>query len=151
MSAVWTISVKSTLDKLLNDLALANSMGYYDLDGAYLSPDQAESKDATLISRFLGVSPALRDPLYQGSFQAGVSVGDDPAQYASLKYMSILLDMFRIGAGFDVYDYSGAVRSENRIGLIVVTAVVPSPTEFDQVSSQNLHQFIFSGQRCTLA
>lgn len=134
----FALSLKSTLDKLVFDLATDNSLAYVDLDGAYLSPDVMESTASALAWSLTTFSGNPQPPLYRLEFHVGGKTSDDPAQYKSLDIVSLITDLFAPDSYFDILDYSGEGTPTIKLGQLHVTSSESLPAQFDKVSGLRL-------------
>ena len=86
--SLFAISVKSTLDKFVHDLAVANGYGYADADGSYMSADVIESEAPAQIWSFSHFGSNPVDPFYQLRFEVEAKTSNDISQYDSLTLTS---------------------------------------------------------------
>ncbi|WP_019865136.1 hypothetical protein [Methylovulum miyakonense] len=147
MTTTFDVAVKSTIDKVLSDLAMASGWIFFDLDGAYLTPDIGESKAPAIVVSFPGITPNPRDPYYAVVFEAGARTSDDPAQYIAKTILGTISEVLDIHKGIPVYDYSGAVAGDVKLGELIPISRIPTPSRFDQISGLNMYQLVALCQR----
>lgn len=136
----FIVAVKSTLDKVVYDIAQANNYEFFDMDGAYMSADIAESTKPALAVSLSSIYEYPRDPFYQIQFEVGARTSEDESQYESLEAIALLQAQFRYGNSFSVMDYSSATPPTVRLGEIIVHTINTSPAAFDKVSGlRSLH------------
>jgi len=131
----FPVAVKSTIDKLGNDIALAEtpSVKFIDLDNIVNTANLMESDDNALIWSMSVLVPTPADPLYACSFMIGARTVNDPANYDIMLLVGKLSVVFEEGARIDIRDYTGAVAGPV-IGILTITKVTVLPQEYDKVS-----------------
>lgn len=147
MNPVFDVAVKSSLDKLLNDVAVANGWMYFDIDGAYLTPEIVESKAPAIVISYPGLTANPRDPFYAAVFEVGARTADDPFQYLSKNILGEISLALEVNKGLFIYDHSGSVSGAALLGELIPTSQTPSPSRFDQVSSLSMYQIVAMCQR----
>ena len=131
----FPVAVKSTLDKLGNDLALAETppVEFIDLDNVVNTATLLGSDDNALVWSMSVLVPVPSDPLYACSFSIGARTVNDPANYDIMLLVGKLSTVFEEGVIIDIHDYTGAVAGP-RIGVLTMTKVTVLPQEYDKVS-----------------
>lgn len=134
----FPLAFKSTIDKIIKDLADSRGYDFIDLDGSYLLSDVMESQATALAWTQISLVEAPRRPLWMAEFDAGGKTSADPSQYLSMETVSLITDIFRVGSSFHVFDYSGMAMPTQRMGEVFVTSVGVSPAQFDRVAGLRL-------------
>lgn len=125
--AGFTLALKSTLDYHAKLLANSKGLPFIDLAGAPFESDILESDQPAICWEFATLAEAPIDPLWYAEFDVGAMTMLDPAQYVSLDIIGSLIDLFRPGKVFPIYDYSGVSMPTVRLGtLSIVSAGVAS-------------------------
>jgi hypothetical protein len=143
----FPLALKSTLDKLLVDLATANGYDAFDLDGSYMVPEKTESESPAIVWSIPSPSPMPRDPFYHLQFEVGARTANDESQYLGMKITSLLGQVLAVGESFYVMDYSTLVAPTVTLGDIFITSNIPTPPEFDRISSIRAIQITAAVQR----
>ena len=130
----FSLALKSTLDKILLDIATANGYEFFDLDGSYLTPEKTESEKPAIAWSLLSLSEAPRDPFWNLQFEAGAKTSNDEAQYVSLEIVSIVQELFTVGSSFPIADYSGTNIPTQNLGEIIISHSGSTPAAFDRAS-----------------
>jgi len=134
----FVIEVKSTLDKVVHDLALSLDNGtgiaVYDMDDAVNVDDILTSSEPAVLWRFLNLDEAPTDPLYMVEIVVGVKTTSDPSNYELLSYISAIKGVFKVGGNVDVYDYSKEVQSTDKTGYLLYTQSGIEPQGMDRAS-----------------
>lgn len=138
MNPMFPLALKSTLDKIIKDLADAHNYDFIDLDGAYLMADVMESQASALAWNLTQLIEYPRAPLWQVEFEAGGKTSNDPSQYVSMEIASLVQTKFFVGASFPIMDYSGSAAPTQKLGELFVTSVGVSPAQFDRVAGLRL-------------
>ena len=122
----WT-AVKTTIDKLVHDLASAVPgtpllVGLVD-DSANFEEVLGNTKPALLyqVARLSG-----RAPKFDLTFNVGAKTTDDASNF--------LITKFYTGAWYALHDYSGAVASE-KLGAMTLVEANVMPSQFDKQSN----------------
>jgi hypothetical protein len=100
-------AVKSTVDKIINGLAVAQNLPYIDIDDKSKIRLLTDSSQTAMLGHFQTL-PKTADRLYSGSFGVGVKLSVDPGNYTLLRLLGIASDAFPVGAQVFVRDWSGA-------------------------------------------
>ena len=130
----FTLQVKSTLDKILKDLANSNGYLGFDIDGSALSADMAESTDPAIVWSFHSLEEDTRDPFYRLQFEAAARTADDVSQYGSVGIQSLLQSTFAVGESFYVMDYSGVAAPTQVLGEVIISKLHPGVPVFDNTA-----------------
>ena len=146
--ATFLRALKSTIDKIGNDLALAQSpaLKFVDLDDVTAVEEIMTSTATAFVwemSTFKGVP---RDPLYEATFNMGVRTTDDAANYNILGFAGLLSDTFDVDKIIDIKDYSG-VNATSSQGALHITYVTTNPQVFDRVSGIRMLSISAKAQR----
>lgn len=120
-------ALKSTVDKILNDVAVAASVPYVDIDDKSRVRVLSDSNQKAVLGHFQ-TFPKTDDRTYKGCFGVGVKVSTDPGNYAILALLDTLSASFRVGKQFPVRDWSG-VTVGPVLGRIVITSTSLQPNE----------------------
>lgn len=126
------IALKSTLDKVVKDMADAADLEFLSLDGEELEIVLANSDTRCLAWGLTSFSPSPVDPLYLVDFAVGSKTSRDPGEYAGIDINSKVAGQFSVGSDIPVYDYSGTAAPTEKLGYLVITAVTLAPQEFDK-------------------
>ena len=129
----FTLAFKSTIDKMANDVASANSLKLIDMDDVTALEDLLGSNKDAFVWEFLTFDDMPRDPLYAFSFRVGARTTNDAANYNILTLLDSIKAAFTVGDTYGVVDYSGVVAGIVE-GFMTVTAVQVEPQEFDKQS-----------------
>ncbi len=106
MEILFPVYVKSTLEKLCQDLANQLGCQRLDLDDIAGMENLAMGKDAAILHELIGVDPSPRWPLYSISLSIGARTSDDPGSYKLIEFYSKVQSLFSPGATIQIYDYS---------------------------------------------
>lgn len=104
----FEMALKSSMDKLLFDFAVANSLDYIDLDGAELNSERLlEARNAVAWSQTHFSPHPGNNPFYTFVFDVGAVTpkDQDASQFKSMEIVGLLLATFRPQALFEVYDW----------------------------------------------
>lgn len=130
----WT-AVKTTIDKLVHDLASAVPgtpllVGLVD-DSANFEEVLGNTKPALLyqVARLSG-----RAPKFDLTFNVGAKTTDDASNFLITKVVEAMNDKFYTGAWYALHDYSGAVASE-KLGAMTLVEANVMPSQFDKQSN----------------
>lgn len=135
----FLVAVKSTIDKMVNDMALAEvpAVSYADLDNVVNTAALFESDDDALVWEMLNMDARPQDPLYLLSFNVGARTVNDPANYDMMKLVGKVKAAFAEKNDIPVFDYSGATVGP-KLGFLYIVDVGINPQEFDKVSGVRL-------------
>jgi len=137
----FPVEVKSTLDKLLADLAEANNWLFFDLDGGYLLPQIMGSTEPAIVISFPGLTDSPRDPFYNVIFEVGARTSDDPSQYLTRKITGAIGKVIERNKAIQVYNYhEESPSSTDATGYLFPVNITPTPARFDQVSGLTMLQ-----------
>lgn len=134
----FLIDVKSSLDKVMNDLVEEFQVGIPDLTGADV--DNLVETDAffkstspVLLWQFLTMIGAPRDPLYKVTFLVGVKTVSDASNYKLVTLSNQLRKSFEVQTRIEIGDYTGASAVLNT-GYLLVTDNTFAPQQYDHMS-----------------
>jgi len=139
----FTTAFKSTIDKLGNDLAVAESLKLIDLDDLALSSELMKSERDALVWEFLTFDTNPVDPLYSFSFRIGARTVNDAANYNILRLVDAVKGVFPVQSRGLVRDYSGAVAGP-AVGTFFITDIRVDPQQYDKNSG--LRMILVSGK-----
>lgn len=139
---------KSTIDKLGMDLgnSLAPSIGLIDLDNTVKAQVMFDSPDDFLVWELLTFDDTPGDPLYSASFNIGARTVNDPYNYDILSLTGKVKAKFPLGAGIEIYDYSGAIAS-SKGGMLTPVNVAVMPQQYEKVSGIRMITVTVKAQR----
>ena len=143
----FPLAVKSTIDKLVYDLASVNGYDFFDLDGSYLLADHVESMKPAITAGSFVCTPSPRDPFYSVHFEVAAKTSTDQAQYDSLYMTSMIQDLFQVGLQFYVADYSGDTIPTNNLGWLYINYTASDTPGFDKISGLRPVRIMASGFR----
>ena len=143
----FSLAVKSTIDKLIYELASSNNYDFFDLDGSYLLPEQAESTKPAIAWGLLNFSERGRDPFYTIHFEVGAKTANDESQYTSMNLLGLIQGAFPVNKSIYVSDYSKESGPSVVSGCMTITSSVSTPPSFDKVSGTRAVQLIAAVQR----
>ena len=123
--ALFTLALKSTIDKILADYAQLQGINVIDLDDPVLSSELFKSHADAVVWRLMTVTPEP-DPMYGVSFIVGARTVRDLSNYNLLSLVGGLSDTFDEGKSVPIYDYSGDTVSDRK-GVMLVTQVIMDP------------------------
>jgi len=131
----FPVALKSTIDKLGNDLAQAEvpPVEFIDLDDVVNTANLLGSDNTALLWSMSVLVPTPSDPLYACSFSVGARTVNDPGNYDIMLLVGKLSSVFQEGSLIDVHDYTEALAGP-RIGVLSITKVTVLPQEYDKVS-----------------
>lgn len=132
----FPLAIKATLDFLVRRLADENNCEYVDLDDVSSIEVALQSSKPALAWSLLSIAPTPRDPMWQVEFLVGGKTSHDPAQYDSMRLVSLVTQLFRVHETFDVLDYSGVDVPDTVLGDLQVETVGILPADGDQTSSR---------------
>lgn len=130
----FALAVKSTLDKVVFDLATAKSVQYFDLDSEIFAENMLLTDDSALGWSLVGLTESPMDPLWDIEFDVCGKTTIDPAQYVSLDLISAVNEKFKQGVSFDVKDYSTPTPPTQVLGQILITGLQVRPQHFDKTA-----------------
>jgi len=135
MREQFLLSIKSSLDKFGNDLALAQptETKFVDLDDSTAVEAIMTSTDNAIIWELSGFDDSPRDPLYSVVFNIGARTSNDAANYGILALIGKVKEIFPIGRKLDIRDYSDDVASDVS-GFLLITSVTVNPQMYDRTS-----------------
>ena len=145
------MAFKSTLDKLVNDLAAelsaaapsANPVRAFGLDDATNERQWQAGTEHALAYQYTLLSEAPRHPLYDVTFLVGAKTTDDAGNYAMTDLITDLGDLFKSGDSFELFDYSEVEEGQDpggQIGVLVIGSVDTGPQMFEKQSGIRLLQ-----------
>lgn len=142
MSPKFYLAVKSTVDALTAQIALAAANDYPDIQ-ALLQPldisaagAQVATGDApALVWSLQNFSPSPRDPLFQILFMIGVRTTSDPNGETLANLLSVVHSEIPVGFRFDIKNYSGETVSE-----------LPGETGTGYVRDISVQEQLYDGQ-----
>jgi hypothetical protein len=143
----FTLALKSSVDREVYKLAAENAYEFFDLDGAYLLPEQAESTKPAIAWSLLNIIEAPRDPFYSVHFEVGARTSNDVAQYDSMRILCLIQNAFPVNKDIRIVDYSKEYVTGEVVGYFLITSTVSTPPSFDKVSSIRTIQFTAAVQR----
>jgi hypothetical protein len=131
----FLVALKSTLDKVGNDLALAQTppVTFVDLLNVVNTQALFESEDDALVWEFMTLQESPRDPLYQAHFDIGARTVNDPANYDILTLVGQVKTVLPYGQRIEIRDYSGLTQGPV-VGIINVISVAVMEQTYDKVS-----------------
>ena len=100
-------AVKSTIDKIVNGIAVGLNIPYIDIDDKSKIRLLTDSSQTAMLGHFQTL-PKTYDRLYSGSFGVGVKLSVDPGNYTLIGLLDTVSTAFPIGAQVFVKDWSGA-------------------------------------------
>lgn len=148
MKELFLVAVKSTLDKLGNDLALSQvtPTKFVDLDDATAVEAVLTSTEDAILWELSSFDVAPVDPLYRVEFNIGARTTNDPANYNILKLAGKVREVFQIGSKIEIRDYSGDTAS-SPLGFLFVTFIAVNPQVYDRVSGIRMISVSAKAQR----
>jgi hypothetical protein len=133
-TAPFVLTLKSTLDKVVYDLATASSLLYIDLDGAMFNSGRLLEAQNAIAWALTGFSPYHGNPyLFDLSFEIAAVTAGDPAAFTSFDIVGILLDAFPQLKSIDVYDYTGAQAGSTKHGTLTIIDAQVQPLQSNDV------------------
>ena len=134
----YLIHVKSTIDKVMNDLVTSLAGQFPNLKGAdvdnLVNTDEVfRSEDPVILWQFLTMTGAPKDPLYKINFLVGAKTVSDSANYDLVGLSNELRKAFEANTRIEVGDYSGVTAVTNTGYLIVVDNSF-APQQYDHMS-----------------
>jgi hypothetical protein len=146
--ATFLVAIKSTIDKLGNDLALAQTppATFVDLDDITAVEEAMKSTNNCIIWEMNGLEEDPRDPLYLVPFSIGARTVNDAANYNILKLTGLVKSTFPVGASIDIKDYSGVTATASQ-GKLIIMSVSVNPQGFDRTSGVRLISIMARAQR----
>ena len=138
MTNDYLLDVKSTIDKIMNDL-VDSLVGQFpdlkgiDVDDLVETDGIMKSEDPVLLWQFLTMTPVPRDPLFRVEFLVGAKTVGDHGNYTLTHINNELRKSFEIGTRIAVGDYSGASPVLGK-GYFVVSDNSMAPQQYDHMS-----------------
>lgn len=130
----FDLSLKTTIDKLLFDLATLHGYGFFDLDGVYQSASKVADTAPAICWTFLSSLNSAKDPRGSLVFEAGAKTTADLSQYLSLEVASRVKDFFSENEDFEVKDYRGVDAGTEVLGRVFIKSAMLVPPVFDAAS-----------------
>lgn len=130
--AKFSLALKSTIDYIAKQIADTKSLPFLDLTASVIDPNIVESDQPAICWSMSSLDEHPFDPLWVASFEIGAMTLLDPSQYISLDITGALTDVFRVGASFDIMDYSGDEAPTKLEGRFFITSSGIAPTQQDQ-------------------
>jgi hypothetical protein len=127
----FSISLKSTIDYLAKQVADSKGLPFLDLAAAAFDPSVFESDQPAICWDLASIHEHPRDPMYTATFDIGAMTMLDPSQYISLDIVGDIANLFQVGVTLDIYDYSGAFTSVQKLGRMRVIQCGLSPSQQD--------------------
>ena len=128
------LPVKSTIDKIVVDIARSLGIGFLELDDTVSTDNALSSPDDYVVYRFVGMDEEPRDPLWLVAFEVGAKTTTDPANYDLAQIMSAIKEVIATGKAFTVYDYSGVAQPTTPAGDLYIVDARVDPQMFDGVA-----------------
>ena len=134
----YLIHVKSTIDKVMDDLVV-NLSGQFpgllgaDVDNLVETDEIFKSEAPVLLWQFLSMVGAPRDPLYKVNFLVGAKTVSDASNYTLVNLSNELRKSFEVETRINVSDYSEAVAVMDT-GYMLVTDNSFAPQQYDHMS-----------------
>lgn len=141
-------AIKSTIDKIGNDLALAQlpPIQFVDIDDSTATEAVFASDTDAIIWEMNGFEDNPSDPLYLVTFSIGAKTANDPANYNILGLTGLVKNAFPVGDSLDVKDYSGLTASLSQ-GRLLIQRVNVNPQGYDRTSGVRLISITALAQR----
>jgi hypothetical protein len=134
----FKLAVKSTLDKIMKDVADSLSISFFDLDGVALVSDVFESEASALAWSLLTFHDAPVPPMYFIEFESGGKTSNDISQYISMSIVDAISDKFCSGKSYDIMDYSGQSQPTKVLGNMYISGCGVAPAQTDRGSGLRL-------------
>lgn len=128
------LHVKSTLDKVVVDIAGSLGIGFVELDDTVNVEEALSSPADLVVYQMIGMSEAPMDPLWNVTMAIGAKTTTDAANYDLAAIISTIKDTFKKGRTFWVRDYSGTTAPVDNTGYWYITDVQVDPQMFDGAS-----------------
>ena len=133
--------VKSTLDRMGNDLVTASSADSgANLDDTVNVDEIFKSDDSTILWQLVSVEEAPSDPLYIVQFAIGAKTTEDAGNYDLIAFQNEVNNLFHKNAIVDLYDYSQGAQTTKK-GSMTITEAMLTPQEFDNESGIRMQVF----------
>ena len=134
----YLIHVKSTLDKVMNDLVTSLGATYpglkgVDIDNMVESDEAFKAENPTLLWQFLALRPVPRDPLYNLEFLVGAKTTSDAANYTLTSLTNDLRQSFEVEQRIEVGDYSGETAVLDT-GYFLIIENTFTPQQYEHMS-----------------
>ena len=130
-----SLALKSTIDKMLLELATSKGYGFFDLDGIYQDTGSINTLSPAIAWSFQVWAESPRDPLWEMSFEAGARTSEDLSQYDSMRIAGEVISLFTAGTDFEIFDYSLEVEGTTPLGRLWVTNSMVVPVVFSDSST----------------
>ena len=147
-SETFLLAIKSTIDKLGNDLALSLTPPalFVDLDDATATEAALASETNTIVWSLGEFQEDPRDPIYRLSFDIGPRTCNDPSNYTILALTGKVKALFVPGSAIAIKDYSGALATATQ-GTLFITDVSVNQQVYDKTSGVRLVSIYARAQR----
>ena len=147
----YLIHVKSTLDKVMNDLVTSLSGQFpglqgVDVDNLVETDAVFKSEDPVVLWQFMVLAPSPRDPLYRLEFLVGAKTVNDAAGYEIAGLSNELRKAFEVETRIEVGDYSGDVATTGT-GYFIITRNTFAPQQYDHMSGIRFFSIVAMGAR----
>lgn len=139
-------ALKSTLDKVIFDLATANGLDYVDMDGTALNSERLLKANNAIAWSKTGGSFEPRT-FFDISFDVGGVTKNDPAQRISASIVDLVLSRFSPGSILDIYDYSGTIAPTQILATMTIVDAQEQPLITDAVEGLRLVSVNASGAK----
>lgn len=138
-SDTFLLALKSTIDKLGNDLAQAQvpPISFVDLDDSTATEAVFTSTNNALIWEMSSFDESPADPLYMATFHIGARTVNDPSNYSILALTGKVKEVFKVGSRIEIKDYSGLAASAKQGSLTIINVSV-NPQAYDRTSGVRL-------------
>jgi hypothetical protein len=144
----FRLALKSTLDKVIKDLADLNHLDFVDLDGAAINSAKLLEANNAVAWATAGYSPYTGNvPFFDLTFEVGAITASDPSAYVSFDIIGMLMDVFSPLANFDIYDYSIATAGTTKRGTFTVINSAEQPLQTNDVEGLRIVVVTAKGSR----
>lgn len=151
MSRIIELAFKSTLDKLVNDLAakltelnpLQKQVFAFDLDDTASERAMHAGAEHALVYQYTNLATAPRHPLYSVDFLVGAKTTDDLGNYDMTTLLTDLGEVFAENLYYELYDYSDVGEGEDpgeQLGTLMILSADTGPQLFEKQSGIRLLQ-----------
>ncbi len=131
----FTVALKSSIDKILVDIALAEGVEFVDLDDAVNTEALFKTQKDAIVWEFNVLQESPRDPLYAAAFNVGARTVEDSSNYDILKLSGALGEVFKEGNSIDIYDYTPETGPlGDKGGYFMVSEITMNPQLYDRMS-----------------
>lgn len=149
MSRTIELAFKSTLDKLVTDLAdkltqlnpMQKQVFAFDLDDSANERQIQAGSEHALVYQYTNLSDDPAHPLYSAVFLVGAKTTADVGNYDMTTLLTDLRSLFFAQAYFDLYDYSAIEAGEDAgavQGTLIIQSVDTGPQMFEKQSGIRL-------------